>query len=501
MNSTIDLPVLPRPGLHERDFRKISKNGFGDGYNAYAYSMAWFNGHIFVGTGRANLQLLKFAMPFVKMDTWPVECPHPNYSREFEHQAARGEIWRYHPPSGVWARVFQAPLIVDKEGMEFSRDLGFRAMAVFQGKSDSKPALYIPTWSRSRSDGPEMLRTGDGAHFDVLQKPRFHTPAGDITLTAIRALTVFKGRLFTTPTGGSKGNVNGAGISFVYATDDPTAGRWECVNDPDIGFGVPPLVVTTYELAVLGDHLYAGTGGSEGFQIWRTRAEGKPPFEWEKVMEGGAGRGPLNQGPVAMMGFNGALYIGTGIQNGGYDWRNKIGPAAAEIIRLNPDDSWDIVVGNPRCGKRPVSGVFAGFNNYFSGYLWRMGIYDGWLYAGTMDWSVILRYSNLREKPTNGARVIAEAGVENFIDYQGGFEMWRTCDGDNWIPVTRRGFGNAYNYGLRNIIPTPHGLFLGTANPFGPRVATRKGPGWEWTYEDNPLGGCEIWHAPASTPV
>jgi hypothetical protein len=68
----------------------------------------------------------------------------------------------------------------------------------------------------------------------------------------------------------------------------------------------------------------------------------------------------LNQEAVSMIGFADALYIGTGIQNGGYDWRNKIGPAAAEIIRLNPDGSWDIVVGNPRLGKQPVSGLFAG---------------------------------------------------------------------------------------------------------------------------------------------
>ena len=483
----------PRPGLREKDFRKICANGFGDGYNAYAYSMAWFNGHILVGTGRANLHLLKFAMPFVRIDMWPVECTHLNYSPEFEHKAARGEIWRYHPATAKWSRVFRAPFVTDKNGAEFSRDLGFRAMAIFQGRSDRKPALYVPTWSRSRSDGPELLRSSNGRRFEVMPKPRFRAPSGDITITGIRALTPFKGRLFTTPTGGSQGNVNGAGISLVYATDDPASGNWICVNEP--GFGTPPVVVTCYELAVVGDYLYAGTGGSEGFQIWRTTAEGRPPFRWEKMLEGGAGRGALNQGPVSMIGFRDALYIGTGIQNGGYDWRNKIGPAAAEIIRLNPDGSWDIVVGNPRLGKQPVSGIFAGFNNFFSGYVWRMAIYEDWLYAGTMDWSVILRFSNLQEKPTNGARIIAAAGVDEFIDYQGGFELWRTCDGDNWLPVTRRGFGNPFNYGCRNIVPTPHGLFIGTANPFGPRVAKRLGPQWEWTYEDNPKGGLEIWQA------
>ena len=50
--------VEPPPGLHESNFRKICENGFGDGYNAYAYSMAWFRDHLYVGTSRANLSLL-----------------------------------------------------------------------------------------------------------------------------------------------------------------------------------------------------------------------------------------------------------------------------------------------------------------------------------------------------------------------------------------------------------------------------------------------------------
>ena len=482
----------PRPGFREQDFRKICANGFGDGYNAYAYSMAWFNGHLFVGTGRANLHLLRFAMPHVKIDVWPVECSHPNYSPEFEREAARGEIWSYHPPTDAWSRVYRSPLITDAEGVEFSRELGYRGMAVFQSSRESAPALYATSWSRSRSEGPDLLRSYDGQNFEVLPKPKFKLNLQDVTITAIRTLVPFKGRLFTAPTGGSKGHVNGAGVALVYVTEDPGSGTWIAVNEP---FGSISDVATVYELVVLGDYLYAGTGGLAGFQVWRTNAEGSPPYRWEKVLDSGAGRGALNQGAVSMMPFRGALYIGTGIQNGGYDWRFKIGPAAAEIIRLNVDGSWDIIVGNARDGKQPLSGLLAGFNNFFSGYVWRMGVYDGWLYAGTMDWSTILQFTNLKTKPTNGARIIAELGVEDFVRHRGGFELWRTCDGENWLPVTRGGFGNPLNYGCRNIVTTPHGLFIGTANPFGPRLARRVGADWQWSYQDNPLGGLEVWLA------
>ena len=50
-----ELPSNPQ-GLAAYNFRKISQNGFGDGYNAYPHSMIWFKDHLYVGTTRANLQ-------------------------------------------------------------------------------------------------------------------------------------------------------------------------------------------------------------------------------------------------------------------------------------------------------------------------------------------------------------------------------------------------------------------------------------------------------------
>jgi hypothetical protein len=488
----------PNPGLGPPHFRKICENGFGDRNNAYAYSYGWFKEHLYIGTARANLCLLKFAMPFVSMDVWPVECPHLNYTPEFEYTAARGEIWRYNPLTCQWQRVYQSPMITDKDGVEYSRDLGYRSMRVFQGKSDRQEALYVASWSRSRSSGPEILRSEDGINFTPTPKLRFRTQNTEIPITAIRVLVPFKDKLFTAPTGSAQGNVNIAWTSLIYESSDPASGEWYAVNEP--GFESPPEVAVVYDMAVLGDYLYAGTGGINGFQVWRTKAEGKPPYEWEKIVDKGAGRGGLNQGVVSMIGFKGALYVGTGIQNGGYDHRYKIGPAAAEIIRINPDNSWDIIVGNPRCDKRPLSRLTAGFNNYFAGYLWRMGIHDGWLYAGTMDWSIILRFTNLAEKPMRISKILARADIENFIECHAGCEVWRTFDGENWLPVTRTGFGNPYNYGIRTFVSTPYGLFIATANPFGPRVAVRKRKAWDWTYEDNPKGGLEVWHGSLNHP-
>jgi hypothetical protein len=478
----------PNPGLRELDFRKISENGFGDGHNGYAYSSAWFKGRLFIGTSRANLCLLKFAMPFVTIDVWPVDCPHANYTREFEETSARGEIWRYDPAIHEWKRCYQSPFLTWDDGSSFARDLGYRVMTIFQGESDPEPALYVVSWSRSRGNGPEILRSVDGEIFETLSNPRFKSDDPNLVVTAIRTLVTYKGRLFTAPTGASKGNVNAAFTSLVFETRDPASGVWRSVNDP--GFESVPEVVVVYELAVCHGYLYAWTGGINGFQIWRTKAEGEPPYQWQKVLSGGAGRGALNQGAVSMYPFRDCLYIGTGIQNGGYDHRYRVGPAAAEIIRLHENGDWEIVVGNPRSGKEPISGMGAGFNNYFAGYVWRMGCHEDWLYAGTLDWSVILRYSAVEKRPQRSSRILAAAGVEEFVGLHAGFDMWRTHDGENWVPVTRTGFKNPFNYGCRSIVSTPYGLFIGTANPFGPRVAEQIGG--KWQYADNPQGGVEV---------
>ncbi|PMB02034.1 hypothetical protein CEN45_06355 [Fischerella thermalis CCMEE 5198] len=473
----------PNRGLSEANFRKICKNGFGDGNNAYAHSMAWFNGHLYVGTTRANLCLIRSSMPHVKIDMWPVECPHKVYTPEFERNWARAEIWRYNPVIKHWERVFQAPMTLAKEGDEFSRDLGYRGMAVFQGKSDPEPALYVSTWSRSRANGPLIMRTEDGKNFEVVSKPGLV----GLPVTSLRLLIPFKGRLFTAPTSATGGNANTSGVAQVYESSDPAKGEWRAASDR--GFGDPENR-TIFELRGFGDYLYAGTVNNNGFQIWRTKAEGEPPYHWTNVITNGAGRGSLNQIAASMMVFKDALYIGTGIQNGGYDHLNKIGPAGAEIIRIHHDGSWDLLMGDIRDGRYPLSGLSAGFNNLCNGYVWRMGVHDGWLYAGTMEWSDIMCYISLEGRPDKTVRMLQQVGLEEIVKYQGGFEVWRTFDGENWLPVTRQGFGNVYNYGVRNFISTSYGLFIGTANPFGPRVAVRQEG--KWTYVDNPNGGLEI---------
>jgi hypothetical protein len=146
-----------------------------------------------------------------------------------------------------------------------------------------------------------------------------------------------------------------------------------------------------------------------------------------------------------------------------------------------------------------------GFGNFFNGYIWRLAEHAGRLYAGTCDWSTLLPYivansaaskarQETSEVPDLGTifhRLIEWIGPDTLVKFEGGFDLWSSEDGESWLPVTTNGFGNPFNYGARTMVSTPHGLFLGTANPFGPEIATRTPTGWRYAY--NPEGGAEVW--------
>jgi hypothetical protein len=311
-------------------------------------------------------------------------------------------------------------------------------------------------------------------------------------ITTLRLIQPFKGRLFTSPTGTAGGNVNATGSAVIYVSDDPANGGWEVANLPSFG---EKENLGVFEMIGCGDWLYAGTGNPNGYQIWRTRAEGKPPYDWQCVVRNGAYRGALNQGVASFCVHDGIVYAGSGIQHGGIDRANKVGPAGPELIRIYDDGDWDLIVGRERDTpdgmKIPLSGYSPGFDNMFAGYFWRMESHDGWLYVGSFDWSVMLRYSEDGEWPPPFARMLDRFGVEKLIELRGGADLYRSRDGENWLPVTTRGFDNPYNYGIRTLLSTPNGLAVGFVNPFGPCVG--RDIDGQFDYVKNPDGGLEIW--------
>lgn len=478
MITDVKLPITVVPGFRRHDFDLIASRGFGDGLNAYAHSMAWFKGHLYVATTRGNFPLMKARLP-IGMDPWPVECPENPFSLDLH-----AEIWRYTVESDNWERVFKAPTIIGSDGTPIPRELGYRGMTVYR-EPDATEALYISTWSPAKGPGPLLLRTTDGREFAPSCEPGLI----GLPVTTIRTMAEHKGKMYTTPAGSRGGNPNISAHSIVYESEDPSQGGWEPVSD--FGFGDPENK-TIFELYSFAGHLYVGTFNLAGYQVWRSDCEGEKPYRWERVIEQGAYRGKLNQAVLSMCEFKGALYVGSAIQGGGIDRQNKVGPAAPELIRIHESGEWDLIVGDsrdtPSGRKEALSGYMPGFDNFFNGYFWRQCEHEGWLYLSTFDWSALLGYATRDQWPQSICNIVNDIGVQEILDNQSGCDVYRSFDGENWVMVTRNGMDNPYNIGVRTMVSSPHGLFIGTANPFGPKIWPLGGN----RYEPNPRGGCEI---------
>ncbi len=469
------------PGLNKEHFKLIAYGGFGDGHNSYAHSMVWWNGRLYVSTIRGAFSLMrKRQAGSLGLDVWPVEGPVDPFELDL-----CAEIWAYDPRLDVWERAFKSPMIEGTGGGQIPREVSYRAMTTHREAAGRDPVLYACTWSPARGPGPIVLRSDDGRRFEPTCEPGLV----GLQVTTIRSLVSFKGRLYTTPAGSRGGNQNISGHVVIYESREPQAGQWEPVCD--FAFG-DLSNKSIHELCGWGDWLYAGTLNHSGFQLWRSRCEGEPPYEWEKVLERGAWRGKENQGVLSMCVFKDALYIGTGIQGGGIDKLNNIGPAPAELIRVHEDGRWDLIVGDPRDTpdgrKEPLSGRRAGFDTFFNGYFWRMCEHEGWLYIGTFEWSGWLGYVKHSRWPGAFANLMAYVTPKAMFENTTGFDMFRSHDGENWVPVSNNGLGNPHNMGLRTLESTPYGLFAGTANPWGPNLMPLDGD----RYMFNPRGGCEV---------
>jgi hypothetical protein len=444
------------------DFTQAAEQGFGDGgANTFARSMQWWKGRLYVGVQREYActqdAILAKYVPFKR---YPPPDPTLSCAPKPQDLPLQGEIWRWTPDDsggpGTWARVYQSPNIVpipNTSPQKFTaREMGFRDMTVFV-EADGTEALYVSgTSARGFIDGlppPTLLRSTDGDTFlPVPQDPG--TTLGDlgiienINISSFNRITTHNGKLYVVA-GGDFGH------GVVYEAANPAGGNDNFVR-------ITPAGVTVTYMASFKGVLYLARGAqpiesSPPYQILKM-STGGPPYSFTTVLTGA--RLPASLAAGASQSIATMHVVGDGL------WIGSNQPA--ELVRVNPNNTWDLFVGQSRqladgTWKYPRTGLGDGLDWIFNIHFHRMQAHDGFLYVASNDLS--------NQFPLRGA-----PGMEALFGSRFGFDLNRTKDGWYLYPVTFDGFENRdpggrnnwFNYTGRVAESTPEGLFLGTGN-------------------------------------
>ncbi len=441
----------------------LAQWGFGQPRNEYAWGMAWFQGKLYVGTGPYEICVEKvtddfyypFAHSYVRHPEPGVTCPKNPYDMNL-----RAEIWQYTPQTRKWVMVYEAPNDIPNPrapGKFISPDIAYRGMAVVtdpQGRqvlfvSGVSADEYIPELAIPHP--PRLLRSYDGVHFQNIVGSSFieHRTGQftDVRPMGFRGLVQLKGQLYVV----ASTSLTGAGE--VFRIDNPWGGYAHFTQ-------VSPPSTQVFEIAAFAGHLYMGTGSSTtGYAVLRLLQTHRP-YRVQQVVRNGAGRGKYMTSVVAMQVYRNWLYVSAA---GWYCLSCNALPAA-ELIRVAPNGDWQVVAGNPRFiplqseTKYPISGLDDGFDNIFNAHFWRMAVIGNALYVGTNDWSYLL------QKDTSFLGGFPGLLVD-LLSGEMGFDIWGTCDGVNFFPVTRNAFGVDYeDFGVRTMVGEDGNAFVGSAD-------------------------------------
>lgn len=463
---TLIAPLSPgqnsaRP-ITASNFHEAAPRGFGDRNNTWAQSMIWWNNALYVGASRdydclslfALWEVVSVSSPYIANTylPYPPRDPDMSCAADGADLPLQAEIWRW-TSSNNWQRVFQSPLALDnpnEPGKKLPYEYAIRDFATYT-EPDGTQALYAFTvnttiaYDRNKLPPPRILRSTDGITFTpVPQAPG--TFLGDMPFTpdhsSLRAATSYNGKLFALC-----GPVFGQGS--LIASANPSLG-----NDSwFLAGGSNPIY---YELEVFNGWLYlGGFDPTNGYTVVKTHADGSPPYQFITVVPPGAGlsASASSKSVVSMHVYAGQLYVGTA--------------SFTEMIRINPDDTWDLVVGSPRSAtnsngvstmKYPTSGLEAGFGLTLNDHAWQMDDPFRYLYVGTYNASTSPRFD-----PVYGPVLAPNMGAH----------LYRTQDAWYFNPITMNGFtnlgdslGGKFDYGFRSMAYTPFGMFLGSVNDY-----------------------------------
>ncbi|MGD8308133.1 MAG: hypothetical protein PVG98_01735 [Chromatiales bacterium] len=543
------------------DFAEIARNGFeltvdgsffadaaktqfpdlkpndGDRRNSYAWSSAWWNGGLWIGSNRLPT------------------C------QDLDCDRGPAEIWRYTPSTpdpagdwglgGTWDKMYESPEL----GLIFSyfsglpaetpRDQGYRNLFGCNA-GDGVSRLYAATFGL-----PGRILYWNGNTFQDTPTQGLSTSAlnlaqGEVDL-GFRGSTCFKGRVWVSPAGSIQ-DVDASLHPIVYMNPDPAHGAgWQAmvnVADPASSPLADPDNIGIFQMEAMGRYLWFTTiNRSTGLELWRGdgidclapwEGDGHCNIAWSKVIDNGAGRpadfiGPVVDNSGATLGVVGDdLYLGAA-ESGFF------AATLAEMIRVpdagvvppggaNAPHKWNLLMGFPRRNYAKPAERLPGLENLecqnpgdmanTAPFFWfgqpvtaldDDGLADDCLPTANAGPgfgknrfapgqppnplaigpnSYFWRFAYHEGEAWTGSLDITGNGGGFFPGSPFGFDLLKSPDGAVWTEVVNDGFGKALNYGVRALLSVPGlGLVVGTANPFPE----------ELDEDGNTLGGLEIW--------
>ena len=437
--------------------------------NNYAWSICELDEYIYVGTGRnvayniINSIYSEIITPISITPTIVDNSP---------------EIWRYKRNDSLsWEKVYSVPNHFKISGIRY---------IISHRPFNGNRYLYAASYGEKL----KIFKSSNGVNW---------FPLSDIILegTSSRTMISHEGKLYIA----TIDEKNSTSTPNLYSSIDPEFYPWEPIIDTD-----DPLYDKSKnpngsisEIIVFNDKIYVSTNNLDGVQVWRTNDSTPKLNDWTMIVDNGFGDA-TNQYTLSMGVFKNHLYVSAN-KSLPLAW---LSPMGCDIIRISPNDHWELVVGSkaiipssPSKGIRntSLSGLNSGFSDPFNVYAWQIKEYNGKLLITTFNDSINMEVI-LETLITNKNEIENKIGAEqtntiiklynsivyqlNSIGYPFGFDLYESTDGIKFTPVFLNGLNNKYNYGGRKLfVDSSNTLYIGTANPFqGCEV-------WKFGYKSN----------------
>lgn len=313
---------------------------------------------------------------------------------------------------------------------------GIGPLQVLQGPGDRAPCLYAVTRSLW---GARILRSDTGRRFEEIASPS--------DSMALAGFAASEDWMITAPAvveemaQGKKARLPSEEVAIFGKSKNNSS--WTPVAPEGLGEGIRGGVsALTW---AMGRFYVAIEDPFRGFELWSAVPGEALPWDWTRVLGRGAARFSLAPRITAMAEFGGALYLAAAISETGFGVE-RAGPAAAELLRVQADGSWDVIVGAPRFSpdgfKVPLSGMSPGFDDPFAATITSLGVFDGVLYAGTRN----TRAEYALHKP------------DETSPPEGGAALWASTDGEEWQQVPTAGHDTPAVNAVRGLADGPNGL-------------------------------------------